>query len=346
MANKKISIIVPVYNVEKYLERCVQSLINQTYPNIEIILVDDKSPDSSGKLCDELSKTDERIKVIHKENNEGLGFARNTGIENATGDYILFVDSDDYIDLKTCETAKGKLEESNADICCFLWTDVFKDTVINNYFIEKETVFEDEEIYNKFLPLCLAPDESGNEKEIGISADMVLYKASLFDNKALRFVSEREYVNEDMIFRIELCKNIRKAIVIPDNFYYYFHNSGTLSTSYKKTRFEESKKIFKKVNEIIECFGCKELYRRNIRYFMINTILCIKQEVEINKLNSIKALKAICSDECLNEALNNYPVEKMPAKQKLLFELIKKNKPFSVYCLTKIKLLTDKKSFN
>ena len=79
--SKKISIIVPVYNVEKYLERCVESLVNQTYQNIEIILVDDKSPDSSGALCDELAKKDERIRVFHKEKNEGLGFARNTGIE-------------------------------------------------------------------------------------------------------------------------------------------------------------------------------------------------------------------------------------------------------------------------
>ena len=114
-----ITIIVPVYNVEKYLERCTQSLVNQTYQNIEIILVDDCSTDSSPEICDRLAQTDNRIKVIHKEKNEGLGFARNTGIENASGDYILFIDSDDYFDLNTCEITKAKLEESGADICCF-----------------------------------------------------------------------------------------------------------------------------------------------------------------------------------------------------------------------------------
>ena len=94
---EKISVIVPVYNVEQYLERCVDSIINQTYTNLEIILVNDGSTDNSGKLCDELAKKDERIRVIHKENG-GLSDARNRGIEEAESDLVGFIDSDDYID--------------------------------------------------------------------------------------------------------------------------------------------------------------------------------------------------------------------------------------------------------
>ena len=91
----KVSFVLPVYNVMPYLERCVQSLVCQTYKDFEIILVDDGSPDDSGKLCDELATRDERIRVIHQEN-KGISGARNTGIDNATGEYIIFVDSDDY----------------------------------------------------------------------------------------------------------------------------------------------------------------------------------------------------------------------------------------------------------
>jgi len=98
----KISIIVPVYNVEKYLDKCVQSLINQTYGNIEIILVDDGSPDDCPEMCDNYAKQDFRIRVIHKSNG-GLSDARNAGMREALGDYILYVDSDDYIDSDTCE---------------------------------------------------------------------------------------------------------------------------------------------------------------------------------------------------------------------------------------------------
>lgn len=98
---KLISIIVPIYKVEEYLEKCLDSLIHQTYKNIEIILVNDGSPDNSPQICDDYSKRDDRIKVIHKKNG-GLSDARNTGLNQAQGEYVLFVDSDDYIDLNTC----------------------------------------------------------------------------------------------------------------------------------------------------------------------------------------------------------------------------------------------------
>ena len=90
-----VTIALPVYNVEKYLDRCVESLVNQTYRNLEIILVDDRSPDGSGRICDEWAKRDARIKVIHKEVNEGQGIARNNALDIATGEYICFFDSDD-----------------------------------------------------------------------------------------------------------------------------------------------------------------------------------------------------------------------------------------------------------
>ena len=93
----KVSVVVPVYNVEKYLDRCINSIINQTYHNLEIILVDDGSPDNCPQMCDEWAQKDERIRVVHKKN-AGLGIARNTGIDHATGDYICFFDSDDYVE--------------------------------------------------------------------------------------------------------------------------------------------------------------------------------------------------------------------------------------------------------
>ena len=110
-----ISIIVPVYNVEKYLEKCVDSIINQTYKNIEIILVDDGSKDNSGKICDIIKEKDERIKVIHKQNG-GLSDARNAGLKIAKGTYIGFVDSDDYIAEDMYQTLYSLSKEKNADI--------------------------------------------------------------------------------------------------------------------------------------------------------------------------------------------------------------------------------------
>jgi len=111
----KVSIIIPVYNVEKYLQRCIDSALAQTYLNTEIILVDDGSKDSSGKMCDEITKKDSRIKVIHKENG-GLSSARNAGIELATGDALFFLDSDDYLSCDCISKCVAMLEENDADI--------------------------------------------------------------------------------------------------------------------------------------------------------------------------------------------------------------------------------------
>ena len=111
----KISIIVPVYKVEKELDRCVQSLLKQTYKNLEIILVDDGSPDRCPLLCDEYAQKDNRVRVIHKKNG-GLSDARNVGLKSATGEYVLYIDSDDYIDLDSCERFMKAIEQQDVDI--------------------------------------------------------------------------------------------------------------------------------------------------------------------------------------------------------------------------------------
>ncbi|MCM1535267.1 MAG: glycosyltransferase [Clostridium sp.] len=126
-----VSIIVPIYNIEQYLEQCIQSLINQTYTDIEIILVDDGATDRSGELCDVWAERDTRIKVMHKCN-EGVAAARNTGIETASGEWIMFVDGDDYVADSFCEHALLLVQDSNADIgvfnYCFCWEDHTKDS--------------------------------------------------------------------------------------------------------------------------------------------------------------------------------------------------------------------------
>ena len=114
----KCSIIIPVYNVEKYLPKCLDSIVNQTYKNIEIICINDGSTDNSLKILEEYAQKDERIKIINQEN-QGVSVARNVGIDNATGDYILFVDSDDWIDRDTCKILKIELENEYYDLIIF-----------------------------------------------------------------------------------------------------------------------------------------------------------------------------------------------------------------------------------
>ena len=147
MSTDLISVIVPIYNVEKYLNRCVDSIINQTYKNLEIILVDDGSPDNCGKICDEYAKKDKRIKVIHKKNG-GLSDARNAGIDLAKGKYIGFVDSDDYIEKDMYSYLYNLVLENNAQISICNWYEVNeneridKNIKFNDFTIGKDRAIE------------------------------------------------------------------------------------------------------------------------------------------------------------------------------------------------------------
>lgn len=134
----KVSIIIPIYNVEKYLDRCMQALINQTLQDIEIIMVDDGSPDNCPKLCDEYAQKDNRIKVIHKRNG-GLSDARNAGLEIATGEYVAFIDSDDYTSIEAYETLYNKAKETNADIVYAGFTMHNSDGTENKCFVLNQT---------------------------------------------------------------------------------------------------------------------------------------------------------------------------------------------------------------
>lgn len=131
MDNSKVSIIIPVYNTGKYLFDCLNSIINQTHKNLEIIIVDDGSTDDSPKICDDYAQKDNRIKVIHK-NNEGVSKARNAGIEIATGDYFYFPDSDDYVELDTIEYLLNLINEHKCDIISFEYFITYKDREIQH----------------------------------------------------------------------------------------------------------------------------------------------------------------------------------------------------------------------
>jgi glycosyltransferase involved in cell wall biosynthesis len=127
--NEKVSIIIPVYGVEKFLDRCLKSIVNQTYKNLEIVLVDDGSKDNSGNICDSWGKKDNRIKVIHQKN-KGLSGARNTGLRNISGTYFFAIDSDDYLDLNAVKYLVRAIEETGSDVAIFKYSLTFNQKMI------------------------------------------------------------------------------------------------------------------------------------------------------------------------------------------------------------------------
>ncbi len=208
-----ISVIVPIYNVEKYLDRCIKSIVNQTYQNLEIILVDDGSTDNSGKICDEYVKKDDRIKVIHKENG-GLSDARNVGIENATGRLIGFVDSDDYIDKDMFELLNTDLTKYDADIAI---CNVKKEN--ENAELLEECGLEEIRVFNKKEALKLLIKDL-----IKSYAWNKLYKIELFAK--VRFPVGKTM--EDVATTYKIFEKAEKIVFEGNTYYHYINRNESI----------------------------------------------------------------------------------------------------------------------
>lgn len=234
---EKISVIVPVYNVEQYLERCVESIINQTYKNLEIILVNDGSTDNSGKLCDELAKKDDRIKVIHKENG-GLSDARNTGIEVAESELIGFIDSDDYIDKDMYEVLYNNLRTTNSDLSMCGLYDVFNNIIPSQ--VKQVDILE--------LTSQEAIKMVMEAKILSVTAVNKLYKKELFSD--LKF--ELGKIAEDAFIMIKLLDKCEKVVATNEKKYYYIHRENSITTQKFSPKFLNVIEAYEQNYKIIE----------------------------------------------------------------------------------------------
>lgn len=210
----KVSIIVPVYNVEKYLARCIDSIIFQTYSNLEIILINDGSTDNCGKICNDYAIQDTRIKVIHQEN-QGLAETRNVGLRAVSGKYILFVDSDDWIELDTVSQCLNYLHEYNADVVCFRAVREYANSLRGGGAKNKLIIMNG----NDALSAVHLP------KYISVSSCNKLYKADLF--KGIEY--PRGKISEDVYTTYKIIANADKVICIDKVFYHYFVREDSIS---------------------------------------------------------------------------------------------------------------------
>ena len=206
-----ISVIVPVYKVEAYLDRCVESIVDQTYRNLEIILVDDGSPDNCGAMCDAWAAKDPRIKVIHKENG-GLSDARNAGMAIAAGVYISFVDSDDWVDTSFTEVLYNLAIQTDAEIaeCCF--------TKTTGSEVPKETTGE--------ITVCTA--EEAMDKHIRITMFKQVVWNKLYHRDVLCAMFEKGKYHEDEFWTYQIIADCRKLAHIDRSLYYYFQRADSI----------------------------------------------------------------------------------------------------------------------
>ncbi|MDQ1086634.1 glycosyltransferase [Siphonobacter sp. SORGH_AS_1065] len=321
----KISVIVPVYKVEKYLTRCLTSILNQTLKDIEVILVNDGSPDGCPDICNKFALQDSRIKVIHKEN-QGLGLARNSGLSIATGDYVAFVDSDDFIEANMLEKLYDLANTTSLDTvyCGFI---KFRSENDKEYIseVEKTIIFDNRDLIDLvILDMIGSEPNAFSDRRFQMSVWHAIYSRNLIVDNSIYFHSERELISEDIVFHIDYLSKASRLAFIPDPLYYYCINETSLSSSFRHDRFERYKDIYYyllenyKINDIP---GYKLRVDRLFIGYSRSLILSLsKYNLNIKEKKSI--IKRICDDAVWNSLIGDYPYKVLPFKYRYFFELI------------------------
>lgn len=295
MNGKLVSIVIPVYNVEMYLEQCINSVIFQTYKNIEVILVDDGSTDDSGTICDRYTEKDNRVTVIHK-NNGGLSSARNAGIEKSEGNYIYFLDSDDYIAEDTIAKYVQYLEQFGADVIqgslCNFYDNVAGLTAINRDNLQVELFHTEQALKMMML-----------DHKLGHNAAGSLYKAKLYNK--IRFPEGVLY--EDLATTFYVIKEADKILYCDDKRYYYRKREGSIMNSPVKEKNMVLLDIVDRVMEDMVNFSSSleqaALRKQVVTYLkMYSSILYSgknafpKEQDRINRFIKKNAIYFLCSD--------------------------------------------------
>lgn len=245
-----VSIIVPVYNVEQYVQKCIESLLNQTYMNIEIIIIDDGTPDNSGKICDILAANQSRIQVIHKEN-EGVSIARNIGIEKAKGKYMCFVDSDDYVEADYIETLVNGIRESNAQLAvCGYKRECGQGRNRSSFrYIEKVLRQEKDEFYRKLsvdLEACFPWNK--------------LFLTNIIKDNNIRFPVSI-HPGEDLVFCISYIKYVENAIFLNSDSYIYVDSMNSVMKRIEgKSKFDNYYLQLQEMKNLLRGAGNQQYY--------------------------------------------------------------------------------------
>lgn len=299
----EISIVVPVYNVEKYLDKCIESILRQTFEDFELILVDDGSPDNSGKICDEWAKKDSRIKVIHQKNG-GLPNARNTGINNATGRYIAFVDSDDWVEKDFLSVLYSGITENNADIVQCNYSRVF-DSGREDFIQYKNEIWDRQHIEKVIMP------QLANYIPVNMSNSRwnKIYRSDIA-RKAIEYGDEKIVMGEDFLMNIAAVALSEKVVILDTPpMYKYRYNINSISTGYNKERKYNEKYFYKNISDIATHFGYKsdKIHRsENWRYGYYIFECAISDLSRREKKREINDILALIDKKIWYKEIKNY----------------------------------------
>lgn len=315
MKDKVLSIIVPVYKAEKFLIRCTDSILNQTFSNIELILVDDGSPDHCPELCEKIAHKDHRVKVVHQKNS-GVSVARNTGLNIATGDYITFVDSDDFIEPDMYEKMLKKAEEYQCDI---VMCDCVKDngTTAVPYTHEIRPGFYDyEQLKEEYYPHLLMMENV--EYPATISNCLLLFKKELAAN--VRYLEGVRF-SEDLLFGAQLMYQARSFYYMKgENYYHYWMNMESATHTFAQDKWKDYLKLYQEIRNyfgsILE-FDFRSQIDLVLLFFVYNAVGDISRTNELEKIQKRNMMLSILRAKEVKSMFQRTKVLQLPITNKL-----------------------------
>lgn len=337
-SNEKISIVVPIYNVERYLRQCLDSIVNQTYKNIEIVCIDDGSSDRSSEILDEYAEKDSRIIAIHQKN-IGLSAARNRGAAIASGSYLMFVDSDDWIDLETCDTALKLALRYNADVVFWPYIREFENSSSpKTMFDEDCIVFGKEEfrekVYKNIIGLhgeFLAHPENADTL---VTIWGKLYSKSLLDNSKADFIDiSKVGTGEDTLYNANVLQDVSCGVYIKKYFSHYRkYNEGSVTKKYKPNLKKQWKNLFEYMSLAARKTDSEQELNNRISLSVIGLGL---NAINLPDKEAILQIKGILSDKDYRAAVKTLPMRYFPIHWWVFFMCCKINFAVGVFVLLK-----------
>lgn len=347
---KKISIIIPCYNVAKYLPKCLDSIINQTYKNLEIICVNDGSPDNCLEILENYKMKDNRI-VIISQKNQGLSSARNAGIKCAKGDFIMFVDSDDWIEIDCCEKAINEALENNADLVIWNYIRQYPNNPMPRLILGKEKLILEgndckTKIYRRIFGLYNDELSSPETVDSLVTVWGKLYRISYIKENDVQFVDTNLIGNEDALFNIFALKDINKAVYIPDCLYNYRkNNESSFTSNYRPNLYSQWQCLFDLMSKNIVDNSLDNTYFEALQNRICLSIIGLGLNIvgAGKEIKKVKEIKKIISSSIYRKAYNNLMFKYFPIHWKVFFTFAKYNWAFGVYLmLFAIKMLIGK----
>ena len=340
----QVSIIVPVYNVENYIERCLNSLVNQTFKDIEIITINDGSTDKSLELLNKYAKEDIRISVIDL-GDEGVSYCRNLGIEKANGKYIMFVDSDDWIDSSMVEVMYKKAEENKLDLVMCSYIREFKDHSKEKIFnLPQEIIYKDNEVKNELLRKLVGPikEELSNPEMLDALGTVwgKLYRADILKENKIKFVDLKEIGSaEDTLFNIFTFNYLKKLMFLNKPMYHYWRDNLKSVTSQYNPKLKEQRKVFfKYISDFIRENNFEQVFEEALNNRICTSVLglglieCSKNN-KISGINKIKNIKKIINEEYIRNAYKNLELKYFSIHWRIFYFFIKNKMSFCSYLM-------------